>query len=745
MVSRLLTTVSIKSIFFKTLFQGLFILSGLTSCSTSGDTDSIGEVSKEPDSISGTDWMAKELKRLVEEGSGQKYYHWNSEKAKYYKSQLANKFDLQTWYLYCFELLNAGDSEQAIIELEKYLNEEYGAIYDTDITNKNHLIYELLALAYLRMGEQKNCQINHNGYSCILPLKQPAIHTIPKYSENAVKLYTMLLQYSPNNFKYVWLLNLADMTIDGNPLDSPKSLSIDFPNWEMERKDFPYFENVAMKLGVAVDGLSGGSCMEDFNNDGYADIFATSYGMSDQVKLFFSNGDGSFTDKTAEAGLTGIVSGLNSLHADYNNDGFRDILILRGAWLGEWGNHPNSLLRNNGDGTFTDVTRSSGLLSYHPTQTAAWADYNVDGHLDLFIGNEALPNSPNKCELYINNGDGTFSNKADELGFSNPLGYVKGVTAGDINNDGWPDIYVSILNGTNKLFVNNQGKFQDIGRKAGVQEPIVSFPTWFFDFNNDGFDDIFVSAYSRGDRTAQMAGDYASELITGIAGAGLPKLYLNNRDNTFKDVTAVVNLNKSLFSMGSNYGDLDNDGYLDFYVGTGAPHLSTVVPNRMFRNVSGQYFEEVTSVGGFGHIQKGHGVSFGDVDLDGDQDIYMVLGGAVEGDTFMNALFENPGNENNWISIKVKGVKNTRDGIGTKIVLTVRDRGGKPRRIVNTVSTGGSFGSNTLAQEIGIGKALVIDQVLINWPDRQAQIFSNIPANQRIEITEGESDYRKID
>ena len=127
--------------------------------------------------------------------------------------------------------------------------------------------------------------------------------------------------------------------------------------------------------------------------------------MEDQCKLFFNTGYG-FEDVTRKAGLNGILSGLNCLHADYNNDGHIDILILRGAWLGTSGNHPNSLLRNNGDGTFSDVSKSSGILSFYPTQTASWADVNRDGYLDLFIGNESKPNQYNHCELFINQGNG---------------------------------------------------------------------------------------------------------------------------------------------------------------------------------------------------------------------------------------------------------------------------------------------------------------------------------------------------
>ncbi|PSQ81222.1 MAG: hypothetical protein BRD40_03570, partial [Bacteroidetes bacterium QS_1_65_9] len=227
-----------------------------------------------------------------------------------------------------------------------------------------------------------------------------------------------------------------------------------------------------------------------------------------------NDGDGGFVDRTEEAGLTGLVGGLNTVHADYNNDGYEDVFVLRGAWLGEQGRRPNSLLRNNGDGTFTDVTYQADLDAYHPTQTAAWADVNGDGHIDLFVGNESSAKvdpfsgdtasttvSPHPSALYLNQGDETFDEVASSAGLD-VRAYVKGSAWGDVNNDGRPDLYVSVLGGPNRLFVN-QGlddeeggpTFEERAKEAGVQAPLFSFPVWFWDYNNDGHQDLFVSGF----------------------------------------------------------------------------------------------------------------------------------------------------------------------------------------------------------------------------------------------------------
>jgi hypothetical protein len=162
-------------------------------------------------------------------------------------------------------------------------------------------------------------------------------------------------------------MNVAYMTLGEYPQSVPAKWLI--PESAFGPKDgFPHFEEIAGPLGLAVNDLCGGVCKEDFNGDGLLDIMASSWSLKSQVKLFLSNGDGSFSDKTEEAGLTGITGALNMIHTDYDNDGNPDVLMLRGAWRGWLGEQPRSLLHNRGDGTFEDVTKAAGLLTFHPTQ-----------------------------------------------------------------------------------------------------------------------------------------------------------------------------------------------------------------------------------------------------------------------------------------------------------------------------------------------------------------------------------------
>jgi hypothetical protein len=493
---------------------------------------------------------------------------------------------------------------------------------------------------------------------------------------------------------------------------------------------------VAPALGVDVLGRSGGAVMDDFDGDGLLDVFTSSWGIRDPASFFRSNGDGTFADRSLEAGLEGLTGGLNTKQADFDNDGDVDVLVLRGAWMPR--GEPNSLLRNRGDGSFEDVTEAAGLMDPpHPTQTAAWGDYDNDGLVDLFIGNESTEGTnTDPAQLFRNNGDGTFTDVAERAGVA-LVGFIKGVTEGDYDNDGLLDLYVSRL-GQPNLLLHNEGpgddgipRFVDAAEEAGVLEPVNSFPTWFFDFDNDGWLDLFVSGCWA--RPGEVAGEYLGMPLR----SGTPRLYRNRGDGTFEDLTRRARMERVLETMGSNFGDIDNDGYHDVYVGTGDPDFRSVMPSRMFRNAGGETFREVTTSGGFGFLAKGHSVAFGDADNDGDQDIYVNLGGAYRGDRFRNVILANPGHGRAWVTLRLEGVRSNRPAIGARIRVEV-DAPEGVRTIYATVGSGGSFGASSLQQEIGLGDATSIREIEVWRPTTdQRAVYRNVPTNRIYRVREG--------
>ncbi len=607
------------------------------------------------------------------------------------------------------------------------------------------------AIAWLRLGEQENCIRSHTSDSCLLPIREAGFHGLPRGSRGAIELYTTLLERDPGDVRARWLLNLAYMTLGEYPDRVPEPWRVPPRVFESDRP-FPRFRDVAPAAGVAVVALSGGAVLEDLDGDGDLDVMASSWGPEDQLRYFANNRDGTFTERTSEAWLDGLLGGLNLIHADYDNDGHADVLVLRGAWLGPEGKQPNSLLRNLGDGRFEDVTEAAGVLSFHPTQTAGWADFDGDGWLDLFIGNEST-GERHPCELYRNNGDGSFTDVAADVGLAH-VGFVKAAVWGDVDDDGRPDLFLSRFNQPNVLFRNEgpgsspaadgsfRWSFRDVTQQAGVQEPLKSFPAWFFDYDNDGRLDLLVGSF------ADFGGDALDVVVRDILGQPTDgdrcRLYRNRGGGRFEDVSEAAGIARVLLAMGANFGDLDNDGWLDVYFGTGEPNMSTLVPNVMLRNDEGRRFQDVTAAGGFGNIQKGHGVAFGDVDGDGDQDLYVTLGGAYSGDVYQNALFENPGHGNRFVTLRLVGTRANRAAIGARVKLVVESGDGKRREIHRVVGTGGSFGSSSLALEVGLGDARRIVALEVAWPGSGTRSrFGELPLDRRITIREGQRSFEQ--
>ena len=704
----------------------ILLFSGLSGCGRTGQEE-----------------MVRVLHTLEKDYAVRDNFFCPEAKVIYYDSLiLASTNDEQIFtnsYFKAYFLLQAGEPEQAIEIYENLLKR-----MAPDKKEAIHLVNQYLGVSYLRLGEQVNCVSNKTAESCIFPIQGTGIHKDNLGSKNAIKQFEAALRLVPDDLETRWLLNIAYMTLGHYPDSVPKYFLIPGLS-EKDSSDVKPFEEISTSLGLTERNMSGGVIAEDFDLDGDIDIATSAWGLDEPMHYYTNNGDGSFTDNSIKSNLHELTGGLNMTQTDFNNDGYADIFVMRGGWMAKYGRQPNSLLQNNRDGTFTDVTFKSGMDSYFPTQAATWNDFNNDGWLDVFIGNESM-NMVDlyPCELYINQKNGTFKNVAAMAGV-NIINYVKAVSSGDYDNDGWTDIFISTMNRKSYL-LRNQGmengniKFEDVSEKAGFANQISkTFPTWFWDYNNDGFLDIFLCSFE----FTKSLGYYeaAERLQMPMMEESKMKLYRNNGDGTFTNVAAEAGLDRVVNAMGSNFGDINNDGFPDFYMGTGNPDTKSLIPDRLFKNENGQYFKDVTSAARVGHLQKGHGIAFADMDFDGDQDIFMEVGGSFKGESFQNSFYLNPGQgDNNWIGIKLEGVHANRLAIGSRIKLTFKENN-EERSVYRDINSGGCFGSSPILAQIGVGQAKVIDRIEIRWSGSNIkQEFKNIKPNQFLRITEGNSE-----
>ena len=606
----------------------------------------------------------------------------------------------------------------------------------------------VLGIIAMRRGEVENCVECVGASSCIFPVAGEAVHTNQAGSREAVRWFTEYLQESPRDLRIIWLLNIAKMTLGEYPDKVPSQYLIP-AGLLRSGGDLGRFENVASPAGLTVRGpnLAGGSIFDDFNGDGTPDLFSTSLDADLGASLYVNRGDGNFEDRSASAGLGDQVYALNVTRADYDNDGDLDVLLLRGGW-----ERPLrlSLLRNRGDATFDDVTLAAGLGQPITTESAAWGDYDNDGLVDLFVCGEFLPpgvlppptpgDPRNRCRLYRNQGDGTFKDVARKAGVLNER-CAKGSGWGDYDGDGHLDLFVSNMGQPCRLYHNQgDGTFQDVATKLGVTGADMSFACWFWDFDNDGRLDLYVNDYR-----ARVAEVLASAMGVKIEGSSHPRLYHNLGTDGFREVSTELGLDRAMAPMGANFGDVDNDGFLDIYLGTGDMSYEGLDVKLMFRNVEGYGFEDVTMATGTGHLQKGHGVSFADYDGDGDLDLFVELGGATPGDQAYNALFRNPGKGHHWLKVKLVGTRTNRAALGASIRADIVAPDGRTRSIHRTIGNNSSFGGNSLTETIGLIDATRVAELSVSWPtSRTTQTFHDVAADQTIVITEGSSSMKVV-
>jgi hypothetical protein len=452
-----------------------------------------------------------------------------------------------------------------------------------------------------------------------------------------------------------------------------------------------------------------------------------------------------FSDMSESAGINNTGRNYGVAFGDFDNDGREDIYISRHF-------EPNLLYRSLGNGQFVDVAASAGVASADNTTVSGWGDINNDGFLDLYLGNRSTPNT-----LYLNNGDGTFQDISESAGVNS--GYLtRAVLFGDVDRDGFVDLYVANMNAPNFLYHNNgDNTFTDITVQANAEDFGVAMGSLFFDYDNDGDLDLYLTHdanqpnilyMNNGDGTftdtspfsgANIAAQGMGVDIGDVNNDGFLDLYItnlysnelliNDGDGTFSLITETAGVGDMGMGWGTVWLDYDNDGLQDIYMSNDS--YFTPFPNILYRNKGDQTFEIVSEGTPLESMFGGYGVAAADVNDDGLVDLLQANSGTNDG----NQLFINDSqNDNNWIKFRLKGTVSNSFAIGAKVTALAGD-------IIHTdeVCAGSSYASqNSFHIHFGLGEQAVLDEVHIRWPNGLEETYYDLAVNQLYNVTEGE-------
>ncbi len=533
-----------------------------------------------------------------------------------------------------------------------------------------------------------------------------------------------------------WLLKVSIERWDGASIRLPDSMAFPAaePNIDANNPPLLAFTDMAKEQGVnRLDG-NGTCAFGDFTGDGRPDLVLAGSGT---FLAAYRNEGSRFREVTAEAGLARVPSGYSVNLVDYDNDGRLDLHLALNGWNGPM---PNRLFRNTGGGRFEDVSKESGAADPGSGFVSLWGDLDNDGLPDLAVANGVLKDG-SVPQLYRNLGGGRFANVTRQAGLDEPPAYgTIGIAFGDYDRDGDLDLFVNgLLSSPNRLYRNEGGfRFQEVSRAAGVtQPPHNGYVAFFTDYNNDAWPDLLVTSLAPWD--AVIEGLKRTFSVPGPAAIhpDSVRLFRNNRDGTFTDATYQAKLYHPMGVMGAGVADLDNDGFVDFYFGTGDPQLSRLEPNRFFRNNGDGSFTDLTSWVNFARPgNKGHGVCFVDIDEDGDLDVYAQLGGHYPGDHAENAFYRNlKGSQNHWLEVDLTGTNSNRHAIGAALVVKAG-----ALTVFREVKGSEGFGStNPYRQHFGIGANTVVDSLEVRWPSGLKQTFTRLAADRIVKIREGQA------
>jgi tetratricopeptide (TPR) repeat protein len=540
----------------------------------------------------------------------------------------------------------------------------------------------------------------------------------------------------PLEVRYKWMLR-AQTIMAGLP---ESSIPIEYRLHTPPSAPSPvHFVDATASAGVENFALGRGVAWGDFNRDGRDDLLVCA--ERSPFRLFQNLGNGRFLDVAKKWGLIDPV-GLGCYAAtfvDYDNDGFEDIFLTSNGW---GGTNRLFLFQNENGRRFADVTKRAGLGEPINAFGASWADYNNDRNVDLAVAPGIAQPKGRRLRLFRNNGDGTFSDVSLHACLTKMAQWIS-VCWGDYNGDGLPDLFAVSFDKGCSLYQNQgNGQFKDVSKQAGIECPDASYTCEFMDYNNDGYPDVFVSTYPW---KGVNWGDLKSMVEHQISGAPGPfaarqLLFRNNGNGTFTRVSEQAGIIGLHGGMSSQVADVDNDGRPDILLGTGNPQLDWTEPKVLYHNNENGHFTNIAASAGLNNFGMLHGIAFSDYNDSGNLSFYGSFGGFYWGSRDKAHLYKNNGSGDHALEVHLVGTRSNRDSIGTRLVARV-----DKRTVYKYLDGGTGFGSmNSRIIHVGLGTTDIVDSLEVDWPSGFRQTFNHVPGDRRITIVEGQSNFRTI-
>lgn len=570
--------------------------------------------------------------------------------------------------------------------------------------------------------------IEHEGQPLILRSQGMTPHSDPQYAQGALQLFELILRKFPERNEQKWYYNLCHMMVGTYPDGVPSQYLIPLDSM-MDYQQTIRYDNTASAKGIEEFRNGGPAVWLDLDADGDQDLLSFSRDLKETVHVY-ENQNGSFTDITKTSGIDGLTGGAIAAPADVDGDGDLDVFVGRGKYQGPLGRSPMSLLINQGDGTLSDEATTSGLTDLKAVVDADWVDYDGDGDMDLFVATEpdrdqGLP------QYYLNDGTGVFTEGRREVIPQVMREAMRCVELMNLNADSLPDLLVSYLQFRPFLWLSTDSTMNKVPSPMKWHQSTSAIVP--VDVDNDGDRDLILLPHNMEEGQSTIA--FADQMVDQSTEVST-KLFINQGDTSFienNEALGTLRWQEAVYA--ATPVDIDLDGDMDLYVSTGSHAVGEYIPNRLYINDGTGRYSDGTYVSGSAVLSQSYGIAVANVDGDPLPEIFVNGGGFYEGDHAHSILLDPTStNDHNYLVIRLEGTSSNRLGIGAKVAIHALDNEGKTRVVYHYPELQHGLAMRQVDLPVGLGAVTAITKVVVTWPDGSEQVLTEVQPDTELVI-----------